>query len=261
MRYFPVGLDVFHLSAAPGEVAHRMGSDGDVVALAPDAQEVGDEQVVQVSHHKVVHRGAMLRVPLLCQRGMPQLNLIAVAGHVVVVEHLVKQLLLAVMDEGTKEVAVTDVTSGQTVTMCVDFVDELLQHGLAVTNRYEVHLQCNGLCALAACGITMCFGVVEFADECGLDAVGTWLTHQLVPPVVVGGRHQRHRGVLRKACTSRSVVVPVAQTLFQYIAGVLCGEVVDVAFHLRPIAGDEFVVTIESAIEERQGNDGATPFR
>ena len=47
---------------------------------------------------------------------------------------------------------------------------------------------------------TVRHGVVEFLDEGGLDAVGTRLLHQVVPPIVVGGGYQRHGRVLGKAC-------------------------------------------------------------
>ena len=39
----------------------------------------------------------MLRIPLLCQRGMSQLNLIAVARNIVVIQHLIEQFLLPVI--------------------------------------------------------------------------------------------------------------------------------------------------------------------
>ena len=66
-----------------------------------------------MSHHKVIHRCAMLRIPLLCQRGMSQLDLIAIARDIVVVQHLIEQFLLLVMDKGIEQVAVSYVTRRQ----------------------------------------------------------------------------------------------------------------------------------------------------
>ena len=74
-------------------------------------------------HHKVVHRRSMLRVPLFRQRRHAFLNLETIARHVVVVKHLVEQLLLAVVDERIKQVAVADIARGQPVTMSMNVVD------------------------------------------------------------------------------------------------------------------------------------------
>ena len=93
-------------------------------------------------------------------------------------------------------------------------------------------------------------GVIELFDECRLDTVGTGLAHQVVPPVVVGCRDKGHGGVLRKASPSRSVVIPVAQSLTEDITGVLCRQIVYIAFHLWTVLSDHAVITIERLVEE-----------
>ena len=85
----PRDLDAVRRAPAPRQVAHGVRSNDGFSVVAPDAQDVGDEQVVEVAHHEVVHGGSVLGVPLLGQRGMAEAYLIAVAGDVVVVKHRV----------------------------------------------------------------------------------------------------------------------------------------------------------------------------
>ena len=113
-------------SMTPGEVTHRVRGDSDSFAMTLDTEEIRHQQIVQVTHHEVVHGSTMLGVPLLSQRGMADLNLIAVARHVVVVEHQVEQLLLTIVDKGVKEVTVAYVACRQTVAVLMDVSNEIL---------------------------------------------------------------------------------------------------------------------------------------
>ena len=203
----------------------------------------------------------MLWVPLLSQRGVSQFNLIAVAWHIIVVQHLVKQLLLPVVDEGVEQVSIAYIARRQTVAVGMDVGNQLLQDSLTIALRHQSHFQSDSLCTLATRANQMGIGMIELTNEGSLDAVGTGFTHQLVPTVVMCCRHQRHRGVLCKACPSRAVVVPVAKALLQDITGILRMQIVHIALHLRLIAGNESLVTIILLIQERQGDECPTPLR
>ena len=192
----PADVDVAHGTLTPCEVADGMRGDGIAVAVSPDAEDIRDEQVIEVSHHEMVHRGAVLRVPLFGQRGVTEFDLIAIAWDVVVVEHLVQEFLLAVVDEGVEQVAVADVARGQAVAMAVDVSDKAVKDSLTVLLWHQAHFQSNGEGTLTAHYIPMCCGGVELTDEGSFDAVGAGLLHQVVPPVVVGSRYQRHGRIL-----------------------------------------------------------------
>ncbi len=79
-----------------------------------------------MSHHEVVHRGTMLRIPLLGECRVSQLNLIAIAWHIIVVEHLIEQFLLTIVDEGIEKIAVAHVASSQTTAMSMNVGNEIL---------------------------------------------------------------------------------------------------------------------------------------
>lgn len=126
----PVGFDVAYATATPCEVTDWVRGDGDIVALATDAEEVGNEEIIDVAHHKVIHGSTKLGIPLLRKGSITQFDLITIAWHVVVVEHLVEQLLLPIVNESIEEITVADVARSQTVTMGMDISDEILHDGL-----------------------------------------------------------------------------------------------------------------------------------
>ena len=81
---------------APDDVAYGMRLDLYQISRTSDAQEVGYQEILDMSHHKVVHRGTHIRIPLFGQRGVPLLDLIAIAWHVVVVQYGVEKFPLVV---------------------------------------------------------------------------------------------------------------------------------------------------------------------
>ena len=87
------------------------------------------------------------------------------------------------MDEGVEQVAVADIARGQAVAMAVDVADKAVKYGLTILFRHQTHLQSYGVGALATRAHKVGVGMVELLDERGLDAVGTGLLHQVVPPV------------------------------------------------------------------------------
>ena len=97
-----------------------MGGYLDEVACALNAQQIGDEQVLHMAHHEMVHRGSMCGVPLLGQRGVTFLDLIAIARYVIVVQHFVKQLALVVLHQRVEQVTITYIACGQTVAMSMN---------------------------------------------------------------------------------------------------------------------------------------------
>ena len=109
-RYTHLSLSTHRRTFTPRQVANRVGCNLNQVAIALNAQQIRDEQVFNVCHHEVVHRGSMVGVPLLCQGGLSLLNLIAVARHIVVVQHLVQQFTMSILRQCVEQVAVAHIT-------------------------------------------------------------------------------------------------------------------------------------------------------
>lgn len=91
-------------------------------------------------HHEVVHRGPHIRIPLLRQRRMSLLDLIAIARHIVVIQHGVEQLALVVLYQHREEVTIAYVACCQTRSVGLNIVDKMLKHSLivAIGNHLEV---------------------------------------------------------------------------------------------------------------------------
>lgn len=110
----------------PVDVAHGVRRYQQVVAPSLYAQQVGYEEIFNMSHHEVVHRCTMLRIPLFGECCHALLDLIAIAWYLVVVEHAVEQLPLSTVDECFEEIAVAYIARGQSVTMLMDISHELV---------------------------------------------------------------------------------------------------------------------------------------
>ena len=98
-RYADHSICTHRRALAPCQVAHRVRSNLYQVAMTLNAQQVRDEQVLDVCHHKVVHGSSVIRIPLFCQRGLSFLDLVAVAWHIIVVQHLVEQFPMSVLGQ------------------------------------------------------------------------------------------------------------------------------------------------------------------
>ncbi len=61
-----------------------------------NAYDVGYQMVVDMCHHEVVLRSTMFWIPLFGKRCGSFLNLIAVAGNIVVVQYFIKEFALMV---------------------------------------------------------------------------------------------------------------------------------------------------------------------
>ena len=110
-------------------------------ACATDAQEVRNQEILDMCHHEVIHRGAQVRIPLLGQRGVALLDLVAIAWHVVVVQHGVEQLALVVLYQYTEQIAVANVARRQTVAVGFDVLNQILKHSLIVAFWYYLQIK------------------------------------------------------------------------------------------------------------------------
>ena len=102
--------------------------------------------------------------------------------------------------------------------------------------------------------------IVEFAVESLSDAIGTCFSHQMVPPVIMCGRYQRHGSVARKTSTPGTIVIPIAKSHAQYVTRVLRCQIIDIALHRLVVLSDETIVTIVLLIEKRQRDKYPAPF-
>ena len=120
---------------APNDVANGMRLDLYQITCTLDAQEVRYQEILDVCHHKVVHRRTHIRIPLLCQRGVSLLDLITIARYIVVVQHRVEQVTLVVVYQYRKEIPIAHIACCQTRSVGFDIVDQMLEHSLIVVLR------------------------------------------------------------------------------------------------------------------------------
>ena len=125
---------------APDDVAHGMRLYLNQIASTLDTQKVGYQEILDMRHHKVVHRRTHIRIPLLCQRGVPFLDLIAIAWHIVVIQHGIKQFALVVLYQYREEISIAHIACGQTGAVGFDIVNQMLKHSLIIVlgNHLEV---------------------------------------------------------------------------------------------------------------------------
>ena len=147
--------------------------------LLADAGERAEEPLVDLPKHEVILRRPLTGIPLLGERGGALGYLVAIAGSFVVVEHAEEQLVLSVVGQHAKEVAVAHIAGGQAVAVGVDVVDEALQHGVLVLAG-DAEEQWQGIARLTARAIIAGVGMVEMAVERGHHLVAKVLVFLLV---------------------------------------------------------------------------------
>ena len=116
-------MQVAHQGRSNTQVLHAVGA-----RLVADTCQCGKKPLINLPHHEVVPRGSFSWIPLLCESGGTVFQLEAIAWSFVVVEHGVEQIVLAVVSQRLKQVAVAHITCSESVAMGCNVSDQRGKH-------------------------------------------------------------------------------------------------------------------------------------
>ena len=137
-----------------------------------DADQVLVEPLGDVAEHEVVVRGVVIGVPGFGEAGRALLELVAVAGPLVLVDHVVDHVRLAALGQGLQQIAEADVAGRHRVAALAHVFDERGECPLAVFRLGQLHHQRDRVRALRIGGVGAGVGVAEFGEPGGANFVG-----------------------------------------------------------------------------------------